>query len=575
MKDLIRILGFFKEMKWRILAVVLVGSLSIVMFAFMPSFLRSAFDALRKWTAGEISDPMFLVIKYLIIFGILAGFNGIFDIFCQFVILKAEQKVKADKIAEAKRKLDVAPMSFFQKETAGNLSRTVASITGQIVIEFLNTVYMISRTTVFFITTSIMMFMINWILAVVVILSLPLCIFVARFVSKRTQKYFMNYARASAITYTHVDQKFSMQDFWALHGLEDNGQVYAEINEQNVKATIGQDVATAFNALYINYIQNFMYLLVTFLFGVLYVTQAVPTDFGVLPAFIMYSNRFLANAVVVTTATNLIQGIMARAPRVFQILDIQETVTKDEHITIEKIKRNIEFQDVVVEDGDEVLLNKASFTIPQGSNVAFVGATGCGKGQIVDLLAKMITQTSGQILVDGIPLNEITSKSYYKCIGVALENPFIFRGTIAENLLYGVRRELPENVMNVTEQLGSHEFIAELPKGYETYLSENASILGQGQKQAICIARLVLQNPDIAIFDEALSSTDNMMERDVYEKIMKINKRQTNIFVTTRLSSVEKCDLIFYMERGKIVEAGTHKELMALRGRYFKAYTGG
>jgi len=183
--------------------------------------------------------------------------------------------------------------------------------------------------------------------------------------------------------------------------------------------------------------------------------------------------------------------------------------------------------------------------------------------------------SSGEILVDGINLDEITSKSYYKCVGISLEQPFIFRGTVAENLLYGVRRELPENVMAVTEMLGSHEFIDGLENGYETWLSENTSAIGQGQKQAICVARLILQDPDIAVFHQALSSTDTVTEKNVYEKIMDYNKGQTTIFATHRLSSVEKCDIIYYIEHGKIVEKGTHKELMAKKKKYYKAYMGG
>jgi len=574
MRNLIRVLGFFGEFRKRTMIVIAVGSLSIIIFAFMPTFLNNAFNHLRAWMSNEISNPMFSVIKYLSIFGVLAVFNSLFDMFCKFFVLKAENKIIIEKSCELKHKLDVVPASFVQKFSVGDLSRRVMTITPEMLTNALDSVYSISRVTVFFVTTSIMMFTINYILAIVVVCSLPLCILVARFVAKRTTKYVRAFAQEASKIYTHLDRKFSLKDFYATNGLGDDLEKFRDMNVTYVKRMVGDETTTAFNTIYINYIQNFMYLLVTLMFGFLYVTQVIPTEFGVLPAFIMYSNRFLDNAVIVTNATNFIQKVAATAPKVFEILDCPDDVTEREHIEINHVKHNIAFENVsLIEDG-EIVLKDINFSIPQGSSVAFVGQAASGKSHVVDLLSKLSTATSGKITVDGTNVDEITNKSYYKCVGVSLERPFTFRGTVAENLLYGVRRELPENVMAVTEKLGSHGFIDALENGYETWLSDNATILGKGQRQAICVARLVLQKPDIAVFHESLSATDTVTEKNVYEKISKMNKKQTIIFVTHRLSSVEHCDKIYYMEHGEILEQGNHRELMALKGKYYRAYVG-
>jgi ABC-type multidrug transport system fused ATPase/permease subunit len=573
-KNVLRILSYFHEFRKRVLMVIAVGSASIIMFAFMPQFLNNAFNDLRHWLGGEISAPMFSVIKYVSIFGVLALFNALFDMFCTFVILKAEHKIIIQMSCEVKRKLDVVPASFVQKFSTGDLSRRVMTVTPEMITNALNTVYSISRVTVFFITTTIMMFSINWALAIVVVCSLPICIIVARFVAKRTTKYISNFAKAAGGIYTHIDRRFSLQDFYSIHGLGDDIDEFTEMNKDYVKRMVSEETTTAFNTIYINYIQNFMYLLVTLMFGILYVTQVIPTEFGMLPAFIMYSNRFLDNAVIVTTATNLIQRIAATSPRIFEILDCPDDVTEREHREISHVKQNIVFDNVSLCDGADELLRGINFTIPQGSSAAFVGPAASGKSHIVDLLAKLATASGGTISVDGTDINEITSKSYYKCVGVSLEKPFTFRGTVAENLLYGVRRELPENVMAVTEKLGMHAYIEGLENGYETWLLDNAPQLGTGQKQGICVARLVLQKPDIAVFHESLSATDTVTEKNVYEKISKMHKKQTTIFVTHRLSSVEHCDKIYYMEQGEIIEQGTHRELMSLKGKYYRAYIG-
>ena len=574
MKNLLRILKFFKGLRYRILAVVILGSISIIMYAFMPTFLKGAFDTLRAWLGGDGSagsDAMFSVVKYLLIYGLLLLTNSVFDMFCTFMILKYENKVTVQQIVAVKKKTDLVPVSFLKQFATGDLSRRVATLTSQIIKTYLVTIYTVARVSVFFITTSIMMFMINWILALVVIMSLPLCVITARLVAKKSQKYFNRNGATWSETFNFIDQKFAQREFFSMHGLTEDDKWSAQ-NKKQTKATFGEEFAIAFNTVYINFIQNFMYLLVTFLFAVLYINKM--TEFGALPAFLMFSNRFLENAVVVSTATSLLQQISSRSPRVFQILDAPNNDTDKEHIEIQKIKTGISFKNVSLSTNEGMLLDNLSFTIPQGAKVAFVGPAGSRKTKVVDLLAKLAQPSEGLIKVDGVSLDEITAKSYYKCVGVSFEKPFIFRGTVAENLLYGIRRELPENVMAVTDSLGSHDFIDNLENGYETWLSDNTSLIGVGQKQAIGVARLVLQRPDVAIFSESLSAVDTMMEKNIYERIMKNDKKQTTIFVTHRLSSVEKCDMIYYMDHGKIVEKGTHAELMAKRKRYYKAYMG-
>jgi len=573
--NILRVLGFFKELKWRVLLVIIIGSGSIVMAAFIPTYLRGAFDVLRSWIDPNNSAEWIMseVVHILLIFGVLTLLNALFDIFCIFTILKYEGKIVSRKLLEIKKKLDVVPTDFLEEFTVGDLSRRVANLVNDTVRLVLQTVYNVARISFFFITTSIVMFTLNWVLALVVILSLPLCILTARFVAKRTQKFFNAYAKQSADFYGYVDQKFTLKSLYDMHGINDDSK-FINMNDNQTRTMIGETTATAFNTVYINFIQNFMLLLVTLLFGILYITQPMEVKFGLLPAFAIFSSRFLANAVVVSDVTTVLQGINSRAHRIFEILDAPVDVTEKEHIEIQQIKNEIVFKNVSLVKGNQILLDTVSFKIPQGQSVAFVGPTGCGKSRIVDMLAKLIIPTEGQITVDGVNLEEIYSRSYYKCMGLALERPFIFRGTVAENLLYGIRRALPENVMEITNHLGSHDFIESLDSGYETQLSENASNLSNSQKQAIGVARLVLQSCDVAIFNESLSAADTITEKTVFEKIMELDKDQTTIFVTHRLSSVEKCDIIYYMEKGRIVEKGTHAELMAKKKRYYQTYTG-
>ena len=422
-----------------------------------------------------------------------------------------------------------------------------------------------------------MMFATNWVLALVVLMSVPLCLLTARFVSKRTQKYFNNYTTASATAYSYVDQKMSLRAFYHTHGLDGDEEEFDKVNEKLTKGMIGENTSIEFNKIYITLIQNFMYLLVTVLFGIMFLTGGASlgiSGIGVLAAFLLYGNRFLSHATIVTTATNLVQCINSRAAKVFEILDCPEDVTEKERLWVDRIQGDIEFQNVTLARNREKLLDDVSFTIKRGTSVAFVGPTGCGKSKIVELLAKLSNPTKGKITIDGKRLDEIKSTGYYRRVGLASEKPFIFRGTIAENLLYGVRKKLPEQVVEVTTALGSHEFISQLEKHYETPLNENTMVLSQSQKQAVNVARTVLQAPDLVIIDEALSNADTVTEKATFEAIMAMDPNQTTVFVTHRLASIQKCDNIIFMEHGRIVEMGTHEQLMKKkRGKYYRALT--
>ena len=565
----IRVLKLFSHLKYRIIFAISIGVIGIIAFSFMPTFTKNIFDSLEESILAGTDPQLSFIYRQLIIFGLLALFAEVFHMICIAIILRYENDMQEKIINDIKRKLDVLPVSFLENFSPGDLGTRVSTFASSLIRTYLAIVYRITWTSFLYITTAIAMFNINWILSLVVISSLPLCILTARFVSKRTQKYFNNNNQASIDSYSFVEQKTAMNEFYKIHGVEGIQEEFCKKNKRLTKTMIGEEVSVSLNTIYITFIQNFMFLLVTVVFGVLFVNGILP-EFGALPAFIIFANRFLANAVVVTMSTNLLQLVNARAPKVFEILDHPDTLTENERFGIDEIG-DIEFQNVVIEQNGEKILDDISFRIPRGTSVAFVGPTGNGKSRIIELIAKLDYPTGGRILVDGVDLQEIRSDDYYRRMSIAFEKPFIFRGSVAENLLYGVRRALPENVMGVTKKLGSHSFIELLPERYETQITPNSNMLTASQRQAINVARTLLKANDLVVVVEALSSSDTMTEKDVYEKIMAHDRRQTKIFVTHRLATIENCDIIIFLENGKIAEQGTHEELMKIKGKYYQA----
>ncbi|MCL2587023.1 MAG: ABC transporter ATP-binding protein/permease [Firmicutes bacterium] len=569
-KPIFRVLGYFKSLRWRVLALICVGLIGIALFSMMPTYTNAIFNTLESSILDGINPTLSSILRYIVIFAVLALFNEVFQLFAVFFIIKHENSLTAQMKTRVKQKLDTLPISYLENFATGDISRRVANLSGQIVRTLLMGIFRLSRAIFFFIITAIAMFSINWILALVVISSLPLSILAARFVSGKTQKYFNRNNQILLDTIAYAEQRISLHDFYKTHGLTGGEEEYEQFNRQEAKGTTAEETATFLNAAYIVMIQNFMLLLVTVVFGILFINGNVP-EFGALPAFLVFSNRFLANAVIVTESTNILQLVNARAPKVFEILDHPDLITEDEHIDIFGIGE-IEFKNVTSVHRGEIILDDVSFVIPKGSSVAIVGPTGNGKGRIVELLAKLEETADGKVLIDGVDLKQIHRQSYYDKLGIAFEKPFIFRGTVAENLLYGVRRTLPEYVMNVTKKVGGHEFIEQLPEKYETQVSEKSSLLSNSQRQALNVARTVLKASDLVVFHQAMSAADTVTEKQAYERIISLYPKQTKVFVTHRLASIENCDQIIFLDHGKIIERGTHTELMRQKGRYYEAY---
>jgi ATP-binding cassette subfamily B protein len=539
--------------------------MGIVLYSQMPQYTSKSIELIDK-ALGTADNNVHFITEQLMWFLSLCVINEIFSVICMTTILNAEYKVSTDQMVVIKHKLDVVPISFLDKFAVGDLTRRVVSTVGEMFKETLQVIYSMSRAVFFFATTLIAMYSINGALATLIFLSLPLCVLAAKFVSKRTQKYYERNVKIDNSIYNFIEQITTLHSFFTSNGL-DGREEFLKVNTS--KGIIGEDTAVALNTVYITFIQNFMYLAVTIAFGLLAISGAVTdAQFMLLPTFLIYSQRFLSNSNVVTTATNVLQRVKSRAKFFFEIIDYPDDVTAEEDMAIKKIDGDIVFDGVSAKEVQNV-----SFTIPFGSTAAFVSDDETGD-KIAELISKLILPAEGKITVGGIDLSRIKSKSYYKRMGIAFERPFILNGTIADNILYGIRKTLPENVIEVASMLGFDKFITSLPNGYETHLTENTAILTNAEQQAVNVARTVLQSPDVIILNDALNEFDLFSEQRVNEIIIKKCANRTRIFVTKRVMTITAASQIFFCHGGKIIENGTHVELISKQGAYYKAYTG-
>ncbi|HWJ76817.1 MAG TPA: ABC transporter ATP-binding protein [Niallia sp.] len=295
---------------------------------------------------------------------------------------------------------------------------------------------------------------------------------------------------------------------------------------------------------------------------------------GTLVAFIGYVNNFWNPVINMGNFYNALITASAYLERIFETLDIEPDIKDNpKAVTMPEIKGNVTFENVSFryEEGKNIL-NNVSFSIKAGETIALVGPTGAGKSTIINLLSRFYDVNEGKVKIDGIDVRDVTLKSLRSQMGVMLQDTFVFSGTILDNIRYGKLDATTEEVIEAAKIVRAHDFIKDLKDGYDTVVEERGSTLSAGQRQLISFARALLANPKILILDEATSSIDTKTEELLQEGITELLKDRTSFIIAHRLSTIKNSSQIFYVDGGRVVEKGSHHELMAKRGHYYHLY---
>jgi ABC-type multidrug transport system fused ATPase/permease subunit len=297
------------------------------------------------------------------------------------------------------------------------------------------------------------------------------------------------------------------------------------------------------------------------------------SSLGVLVAFLAYITRFFQPVRTLTQFYNQLQAATAAAEKVFELLDEPVTVREASRpITLNRVRGEVEFRDVTFSYGREPVLEGVSFHADPGELIALVGHTGAGKTTIASLLSRFYDPVEGAILLDGYDLRELSFKTLRDSIGLVLQDNFLFSGTIADNIRYSRPEASDEDVIAAARVANAHEFIQRLPRSYQTVVLERAANLSLGQRQLIAIARAVLANPRVLILDEATSNIDSQTELLVQQALHKLLAGRTSLVIAHRLSTIRAADEVLVLDAGRVVERGSHSQLLRLRGHYFSLY---
>ena len=472
-------------------------------------------------------------------------------------------------------KINKLPLSYFDRHQSGDtLSRVTNDVDtiAQTMNQSLGT--LVSNITLF-LGSIIMMFYTNWIMALTAILS-SLLGFMGMFaVLSKSQKYFVAKQEELGNLNGHIEEVYSgLNVVKAYNGKKESDKKFDEYNQKVCEANRKSQFLSGIMQPIMNFIGNFGYVAVCIVGALLTMNNII--SFGVIIAFITYVRLFTNPLSQIAQSMTSLQSTAAASERVFEFLDEKEMADQSKiNKTLDKnnVKGKIEFDNVVFQydNNDKPTIKNFTATAEPGQKIAIVGPTGAGKTTMVNLLMKFYDINSGDIRIDGVSTKELSRENIHSLFTMVLQDTWLFEGTVKENIIYNQKNVSDERVKEVCKEVGLDHFIRTLPKGYDSYLSENDSV-SAGQRQLLTIARGMIQDSPFLILDEATPNVDTRTEELVQVAMDKLTEGRTSFIIAHRLTTIKNADLILVMKDGNIVEQGNHEQLMAKNGAYAELY---
>ncbi|PZD94403.1 multidrug ABC transporter ATP-binding protein [Paenibacillus sambharensis] len=468
--------------------------------------------------------------------------------------------------------LQKLPLRFFDKKTHGELmSRTtndienVSNTLNQSLVQLINSVMML-------IGSLTMMLVLNVWLTIIAMVTIPLVMLTVKLIAARTRQQFANQQQHLGDLNGLIEETISGQKVVKMYNREDKVvSQFGAINGQLAAAGIRAQILSGALGPVNNMMSHFNYILLAVAGG--WMTLNGYASIGIIVSFLTYSRQFSNPVNELANQYNMIQSGVAGAERVFEIMD-ESTEYEDDRQGEElgDVQGEVRFEQVTFRYGDNITLRDVSFTAKPGETIALVGPTGAGKTTVINLLTRFYEIESGAIRIDGRDIREVSKDSLRSRIGMVLQDAYLFAGTVKDNIRYGRTDASEEDIRRAAQLAGAEGFILKLPDSYDTVLHAEGGNLSQGQRQLLTIARAILADPAILIFDEATSSVDTRTEMQIQDAMNKLMHGRTSFVIAHRLSTIRNADQILFVLDGEIAERGTHDELLARGGKYYGLY---
>ena len=566
-KTMKRLISFCKPYLKYLFMALMFSALQIIFTLLIPVFIGQAVDHI---IGKGLVDFDLLVWKIILI----AGSVGIAEIFDWLVVRTSNMmtySITKDLRTQLFSKYSTLPLRYIDSHAHGDLmSRMINDIDliGDGLLQGFT--HLFSGVATIVGTIGFMLY-INVPIAMIVIILTPLSLVVATVIANKTYKFFQEQLAFRGELSGYVEEIIGNQKVVKAFGYEDENQVrFEEINHRLYLSGVKSQFLGALANPSTRVVNSIVYASVC-LAGALYVV-AGNMSVGALSSFLSYANQYTKPFNEISNVFTELQTAFASAARVFKLLDTSSEDIVLQPQTIERVKGHIQIQNLsfAYEEGQSLIENLNVEAQP-GQTVAIVGPTGCGKTTLINLLMRFYDPLKGQILIDGVNTQSMDREYLRGLYGMVLQDSWLFSGTIKENIAYG-REVAEEEIVEAAQSAHAHKFIMQLKDGYDTLVSEDGGNLSQGQKQLLCIARIMLMKPPMLILDEATSSIDTRTEKQIQDAFDTMMQGRTTFIVAHRLSTIQKADQILVMDHGHIIEQGKHHELLEKKGFYHHLY---
>lgn len=565
----INIFHYIKRYRLLFILTAVCSAIASGLALFGPYLLSEMTDLIHDGLTTEMDIDEIWRIGYILI-GIYAV-SGLLTFFENYMMATVSQRCAQMLRRDISRKMNSIPLYYFDRSSKGDV---MSRVTNDV-----DTLGMSLNQCIGSLVTAITTLVISFIL--MAILNIPLTLLsvviavagfiIIKSIAKRTQKYFRSQQKSLGAMNGLVEEQYTGHTVVSIYaGQKEAMERFDRINEELGRTAFRSQFLGGISSHLSGLISNIGYVLICVSGAMLYMDGII--SFGVIVAFMIYVKLFTGAFSQISGAIVSMQSVAAAAERVFIFLGYEEMSKEEETVDMDRAKGEVEFRDVCFGySPDKEIIHDLSLKVEPGQKIAIVGQTGAGKTTMINLLMRFYEVDSGDILIDGISVRDLTRQQVRNLFGMVLQETWMFEGTLRENIVFNRTDVKDENLDRVCEAVGLHHFISSLPNGYDTKISDNDS-MSVGQRQQIAIARAMIDNPSMIILDEATSSVDPLTERLIKQATDRMMVGRTSFIIAHRLSTIIDADLILVMKDGSIVQTGTHEELVASEGTYRELY---
>ena len=568
-KTLKRVFAYIDRYKYLLMLSLVFAGVSVALTLYAPILIGNAIDCILGKGAVDFAKMTAILVKLAIIVVVTAVLQWLMNI-CNN---KITYNVSRDLRQRAFEKIQLLPCSYIDRHQSGDIVSRVISDVDQLSDGLLMGFTQFFTGVITILGTLGFMLYINPIITLVVVVVTPLSFFIARFIARKTYKMFSLQSKTRGEQTAFIDEMITNQKVADAYGMQmENLERFDDINNRladySLKATFFSSITNPAT----RFVNSMVYAAVA-LFGAIMAVKGNITV-GILSSFLAYANQYTKPFNEISSVVTELQNALACAGRVLDLID-EESIEPDKPNSVELINpegridiENLDFS----YNPDKELIKNLNLNVTPGMTVAIVGPTGCGKTTLINLLMRFYDPQQGCIKIDGIKSDDIKRKSLRNSFGMVLQDTWLKSASVIDNIRLANPDATFEEVVEAAKSSRAHSFIKRLPNGYDTVIGEDGGSLSQGQKQLLCITRLMLSPPPMLILDEATSSIDTRTEIKIQKAFNKLMQGRTTFIVAHRLSTIKNADIILVMNNGSIIEQGSHKELYDKKGFYYNLY---